>query len=540
MFKSRFTSCRVGKRGMVAAAHPIAAMTGIKALWSGGNAMDACLTMAAVTSVVMPHMCGLGGDAFLIYYDASAGEAVALNGSGVAGDGATLARFAGQGDILPQHGIESVAVPGAPLVYDLACRRFGTFSLKQCFEAGAKIAEQGFVVSPGFEKALRAARDKLSRYPEASRIFLPGGQPPKAGTWFKQQDLARTLREFGDQGAEYFYKGPFADKFYETNQELGGAFLGGEFSRHFEDSPGWYRPISTDYRGYTVLETAPVSAGFMVLEELNLLEQLAVANLDPMSPDMIDLMVKIKQLVFSDRNAFAGDPAVSGFDVSKLISKRYAREAVKRIHDKRPETVLPASHGQGDTTSFVAWDEAGNCCTFIHSIAFSFGSGVVVPGTGVILNNRAGRSFNLMPGHPNCLEPGKRPMHTLNCYMVLKDGSPFIIGGTPGGDGQPQWNMQMLSLMLDRGAGPQEAADFPRWTSAPGTDMIALNSSPSLTLESRFPAETIACLAEMGHEIRVVGPYSGGGGAQIIMKDPETRALLGGSDRRTEGVALGF
>lgn len=176
MFKSRFTSCRVGKRGMVAAAHPIAAMAGIKALWSGGNAMDACLTMAAVTSVVMPHMCGLGGDAFLIYYDASAGEAVALNGSGVAGDGATLARFAGQGDILPQHGIESVAVPGAPLVYDLACRRFGTFSLKQCFEAGAKIAEQGFVVSPGFEKALRAARDKSVPVPGSIPDF-PSRRP---------------------------------------------------------------------------------------------------------------------------------------------------------------------------------------------------------------------------------------------------------------------------------------------------------------------------------------------------------------------------
>lgn len=540
MFESRFKNCRVGKKGMVAAAHPLAGLAGIRTLWSGGNAMDACLTMAGVTSVVLPHMCGLGGDAFLIYYDAATGDVAALNGSGVAGDGATLERFAGRGEILPQHGIHSVAVPGAPLVYDLACRRFGTFSLEKCFEVGAQIAERGFVVSHGFEKAVMAGKNKLSHYVEASRAFLPGGEVPRAGTLFKQEDLARTLREFAAQGAEYFYKGPFAEKFYETNHGLGGDFSGAEFARHVEDSPTWYKPISTGYRGYTLLETAPVSAGFIVLEEMNLLEHFDAANLDPRGPEAIDLMVKIKKTAFSDRNAFAGDPAVSSFDVSKIISKDYAREAVKQIHEAAGGAILLVNQGQGDTTSFVAWDEDGNCCSFIHSIAFSFGSGVVVPGTGVLLNNRAGRSFNLIPGHPNCLEPGKRPMHTLNCYMVLRDGSPFIVGGTPGGDGQPQWNMHMLSLMLDHGAGPQDAADFPRWISTPGTDMVALKNPPGLILESRFPADTIARLADMGHDVRIVGAYSGGGGAQIIMKDQETGALLAGSDRRVEGIALGF
>jgi gamma-glutamyltranspeptidase/glutathione hydrolase len=540
MFESRFKNCQVGKKGMVAAAHPLAAMAGLKALWSGGNAMDACLTMASVTSVVLPHMCGLGGDAFLIYYDAATGDTVALNGSGIPGDDSTLERFAGQGEILPQHGIHSVAVPGAPLVYDLACRRFGTFSLAQCFEAGAKIAEEGFVVSDRFEKAVYAGKNKLSQCEETFRVFLPGGNPPRAGTLFRQEDLARTLREFGAQGAGYFYKGAFAEKFYEMSRRMGGTFLGGEFARHLEDSPGWYEPIRTDYRNYTVLETAPVSAGFMVLEQMNLLEHFDVEKLDPKSADSTDLMVRIKKVAFSDRNTFAGDPAVSGFDVSRFISEEYAREAVGRIQDGTQYMMSQGNPAEGDTTSFVAWDEAGNCCSFIQSIAFSFGSGVVVPGTGVILNNRAGRSFNMIPGHPNCLEPGKRPMHTLNCYMVLEEGVPFIVGGTPGGDGQPQWNMQMLSLMLDHRAGPQEAADFPRWISTPGTDMIALKQPPKLTLESRFPVDTIARLADMGHDVHVVGPYSGGGGAQIIMKDQETGALLAGSDSRIGGVALGF
>lgn len=543
MFVSRFESSRVGKKAMVAAAHPLAAMAGLDALRSGGNAMDACLTMTGVTAVVLPHMCGLGGDAFLIYYDAATRKAVALNGSGVAGNGSTLERFAGfawESGILPQDGILSVAVPGAPLAYDLACREFGTFSLRKCFEVGARIAEEGFVVSSGFEKAVRAQKDKLSRYEEASKVFLAHGEVPRPGTVLSQRDLAHSLREFGSQGAEFIYKGSFATKFYEMNGGMGGTFLGDEFRRHLEDSPGWYEPIQADYRGYAVLETAPVSAGFIVLEEMNLLELFNLAKLDPFSPEAVHLMVEAKKVAFCDRNSFAGDPAASGFDVSRFISKEYAREVSRRIDVQRAGLTPDARSGQGDTTSFVAWDEAGNCCSFIHSIAFAFGSGVMVPGTGVLLNNRAGRSFNLKPGHPNCLEPGKRPMHTLNCYMVLKDGLPFIVGGTPGGDGQPQWNMQMLSLMLDYGAGPQDTVDFPRWTSSPGTDMIGLGRPSRLVLESRFPEDTLSRLAELGHAVRIVGPFAGGGGAQIVMKDPGTGALLAGSDRRTEGVAIGF
>jgi len=202
--------------------------------------------------------------------------------------------------------------------------------------------------------------------------------------------------------------------------------------------------------------------------------------------------------------------------------------------------VDPREQQGGDTTSFVAWDRFGNACTFIHSNAFSMGSGVIVPGTGVLLNNRAGRSFVLEAGHPNCLAPGKRPMHTLNCYMVLKDGVPFIVGGTPGGDGQPQWNMQMLSLMLDHGMGPEEAAHFPRWISSPGTDVIGLGKPYELRMESRFPEGTLSSLTALGHAVRPAGDWAGGGGAQIIMRDPDTGILLGGSDRRVAGLALGY
>lgn len=540
MSGKRYAKAQVSGNGMVAAAHPLAALAGIDALREGGNAMDACLVMASVTSVVLPHMCGLGGDAFFIYYDAGTKTVTALNGSGTPGDNSTLEFFAGTGPILPQDGIFSVAVPGAPLAFEMAALKFGTFGLRKCFEVGAKVAERGFVVSAGFSRAIAAEKAKLSKFEESSRVFLPGGEPPRPGTLLRQVDMANTLRAFGEGGAEYMYEGPFAEKLYEMNEKMEGTFTGGEFKRHFRNPLDLYEPIQTSYRGYTVLQTAPVSQGFIVLEELNMLETLDMAALSPSGPEAVHFMVEAKKIAFADRNAHAGDPEVTGFDVGRFISKEYAMAAAKTIDRERAASYAGSVPTGGDTTSFVAWDAKGNCCSFIHSIAFAFGSGIMVPGTGVLLNNRAGRSFVLEPEHPNCLAPSKRPMHTLNCYMVLEGGVPFIVGGTPGGDGQPQWNMQMLSLMLDHGMGPQDACDFPRWTSSPGTDVIGLGKPYELRLESRFPEATLKDLASMGHAVKTVGPWAGGGGAQIIMKDFATGALIGGSDRRVGGMVLGY
>lgn len=536
---SRMAS-HMSKSGMVAAAHPLAVVHGLEALRGGGNAMDACLVMAGVTAVTMPHMCGLGGDAFFIYYDASAGTIAALNGSGAPGDASTLEFFKGTGPILPQDGIFSVGVPGAPLVYELAARRFGTFSLRKCFEPAVKVARDGFPVTLGLTRAIGADREKLSKYEGTKEVFLPGGNPPSPGSIMKRLDMAETLKGFAEGGAEYMYKGPFAAKFYQMNAAMGGTFTGKEFARHMDEPSPYYDPIRTDYRGYTVLQTSPVSQGFMVLEEMNLLEGFDLASMDPLGGEAMHLMVEAKKIAFADRNQFAGDPDATGFDSGRFSSKEYAAEARKRIDPAQASGQAAEREDDGDTTSFVVWDRFGNCCSFIHSNAFAFGSCLMVPGTGVLLNNRVGRSFVLQPGHPNCLAPGKRPMHTLNCYMVLNDGVPFIVGGTPGGDGQPQWNMQMLSLMLDHGMGPQETADFPRWISSPGTDVIGLGKPFEVRMESRFPALTANYLASLGHAVRTVGDWAGAGGAQIIMKDPDTGILLGGSDKRVGGLVLGY
>lgn len=562
-FRSRYHHASLAKHGMVAAAHPLAVIAGLDALREGGTAMDACIAMSGVTSVVLPHLCGLGGDAFLIYYEASTGKTVALNASGPPGDRSTLdnlmkdervtARNSGSSSekdqvgrpgkrpcILPQHGILSVAVPGLPYALDAASRRFGVLGLKRCLEPAIRLAEEGFVVFPSFERAVSLEREKIASYPESARIYLPSGNPPRTGEIFRQLDLGRTLREFAQGGAEWFYRGPFAAAFIRMSRELQGTFTGEEFPRYLREPPEFYEPLMGTYRGYTILETGPVSQGFLVIEMLNILEGFDMPSLDPLSATSIHLMVEAKKLAFSDRNAYAGDPAFCGFDVKRYISKERANQLRAKIDPERTGAWCEGPATMGDTTSFVAVDSQGNACSFIQSIAFSFGSGLVVPGTGVILNNRAGRSFLLLEGHPNCIAPGKKPMHTLNCYMVFKDGRFFIAGGTPGGDGQPQWNVQMLHLMLDHGAGPQEAVDFPRWTSFPGTDVKDLWEAPELRLESRFPEETLEGLARRGHKVRKLSPWSSQGAAQVIMRDPDSGLLLGGSDKRADGLALGY
>ncbi len=541
-FDSRYSRAVMGLSGMVAAAHPLAVRAGLDLLRTGGNAMDACLAMAAVTSVVLPQMCGLGGDAFLIYYEARSGTVSAINGSGPAGDGATAERYQDQGKILPQHGIHSVAVPGAPMVFQMAADRFGSVGLERCFQHGVSIAESGFPVSLELSRAIGAEEKKLRKFGETAGVYMPSGHPLRPGDTLKRPDLALTLREFAHRGAQNFYCGDFADRFYHLNRQMEGAFTGNEFSRFYSGgSTSFYEPLRTDYRGYTVLETAPVSQGFIVLEGMNILEEFNMNEMDPDGAEAVHLMVEAKKIAFDDRNSLAGDPDSSVFDVSRLISKEYSELVASGISAGRTrEEASEIGERRADTTSFVAWDAYGNACTFIHSVAFQFGSGLTVPGTGVLLNNRAGRSFALTGGHPNCLLPGRRPMHTLNCYMVLKDGKPFVVGGTPGGDGQPQWNMQMLSLMLDHGAGPQDAVDFPRWTSTPGTDVIGLDNPFEVRLESRFPEGTRRGLQKRGHKVRVVSQWGGGGGAQIIMKDPRSGVLLGGSDRRVGGLAIGL
>lgn len=526
--------------GMVATAHPLATAAGIEVLRQGGNAMDAAIAIAGVTSVVLPSMCGLGGDTFLIHYDATTGKVEALNGSGIAPYGATLEHYAEQGytDYMPLEGPLAVAVPGSPHAFATALQRWGTWSLPQVMEPAINYARNGFPVSEILADHFRTYREKLARFPETAKTFLKeDGSTYQAGEVMRLPEYADSIELFAQGGADEFYQGQLAEKFIAHMDATGGLIGQRELAEHESEI---YEPLSIDYRGHKVYQTAPPSQGLIMLEELALLEGYDLAALGPNNPTPIHLMIEAKKLAYADRLAYAGDPRFVDTPVEQLISASYAARRRQDIDPTKAANVVDCGDPDGDTTSFVVVDAAGNAVSFIHSLSLAFGSGVTIPGTGILLNNRAGRGFVLDPKHPNCLAPGKKTMHTLNTYLVTYDGQPYLVGNTPGGDGQPQWNMQIIVNCLDFGMSVYEAVNAPRWTSVPGTDPAGLKHPVRLRLENRFSDAIQDRLRELGHNLEVVDAWSGGGAVQLIMIDPRTKVRYGASDPRGDGACLGF
>lgn len=526
--------------GMVATAHPLATAAGIEVLRQGGNAMDAAIAIAGVTSVVLPSMCGLGGDTFLIHYDATTGKVEALNGSGIAPYGATLEHYAEQGytDYMPLEGPLAVAVPGSPHAFATALQRWGTWSLPQVMEPAINYARNGFPVSEILADHFRTYREKLARFPETAKTFLKeDGSTYQAGEVMRLPEYADSIELFAQGGADEFYQGQLAEKFIAHMDATGGLIGQRELAEHESEI---YEPLSIDYRGHKVYQTAPPSQGLIMLEELALLEGYDLAALGPNNPTAIHLMIEAKKLAYADRLAYAGDPRFVDTPVEQLISASYAARRRQDIDPTKAANVVDCGDPDGDTTSFVVVDAAGNAVSFIHSLSLAFGSGVTIPGTGILLNNRAGRGFVLDPKHPNCLAPGKKTMHTLNTYLVTYDGQPYLVGNTPGGDGQPQWNMQIIVNCLDFGMSVYEAVNAPRWTSIPGTDPAGLKHPVRLRLENRFSDAIQDRLRELGHNLEVVDAWSGGGAVQLIMIDPRTKVRYGASDPRGDGACLGF
>ncbi|EKP95625.1 gamma-glutamyltransferase family protein [Thermaerobacter subterraneus] len=559
-------------RGMVASGQPLATAAGLEMLLRGGNAVDAALAMAAVTSVTMPEMCGLGGDAFALVYDARTRTVTAFNGSGPAPLAASVERYRAAGYTeMPFEGWWSVAVPGAVGVYLEMHARYGSLPLEEVWAPAIRYAREGFPIDARLAANIAAGADKLAQDPAAAAVFLAAGSRPRPGTILKNPDLARSFEQVLAEGAEGFYKGTLARRIGEASRAAGG-LLTAEDMAAFEVEV--YRPLVTTYRGYRVFETAPPSQGLILLEMLNLAEGFDLSGGSPTDPDVVHLLVEIKKLAFADRNAYLGDPRFVKAPVEKLISKAYAARRRQDLDLRRANNAPSGGDLDGDTTSFVAVDGEGNAVSFIHSISALWGAGVMVPGTGFLMNNRAGRGFVLSEEHPNGLAPGKRTMHTLNTYLVTRpqshdpegpegghpqpaapeqgagssrhdagrpsgDGELVLVGNTPGGDGQPQWNLQVLVNVLDFGLNAYQAVAAPRWTSFPGTDPINLKAPLELRLESRFPAETAAELLQRGHVLRGIGPWAAGGSAMLI-RVLEGGVYEGAADPRDGGVALGF
>jgi gamma-glutamyltranspeptidase/glutathione hydrolase len=529
-----------GARGMVATAHPLATLVGIQTLAAGGNAVDAAIAIAAAQNVLLPASCGLGGDVFAVLFEARTGQVHAFCGSGVAGNRATLGYYRARGhQSMPLAGVHSASVPGAPDAYTTLLERFGTRSLAELLGPAIGFAEEGVPLTDAVAAQIAGAAERLGQFASSRRVFLPDGVPPVAGTRFRQPDLAASLRTLARDGARSFYQGSLAERILDFCQGVEGPFEGPEWAGHRGELT---EPIATSYRGAEVYTTPPPSQGLLVLAQLNLLEGFDLGATTPGSADWIHLLVEAKKLAFADRLRYCGDPRVVDLPLAALISREFADRRRREIDPQRarePAAALPECL-HGDTTSFVVTDRDGNAVSFIHSLSAAFGSGLVAGDTGILLNNRAGRGFTLEEGHPNQLAPGKRTMHTLNCYLVCRDGRPWLVGGTPGGDQQPQWNVQVLSNLLDHQLDPQTAAEQPRFYSFPGTDPANAGRAFELRLEDRIPAAVRDDLARRGHRVVTLGPWGAASGTQLIQIDHQRGIFLAASDPRAAGVALGF
>lgn len=519
--------------GLVASAHPLVSLTGAQVLSGGGSAVDAVLAMAAMSFVVLPGQCGVGGDAFAVGYDAASGRYRSFQGSGVGPAGADPRFFAERGlAAIPLDGPLAVAVPGGMACMAALHATGGTRGLDELWAPAIAAAERGVPVSAKTVGDIIAGRDALAADQAAGQVFLPGGAPPAVGTRLAQPELAATLRRLAADPRD-LYRGELAQRCLDALRSGGAPYQGPEWAA----TAAVVEPTVTGrYRGLTIHTGTPPSPGYMLLAQAGVLDGVLDGKAW-LGADAVHWMAEAAARVFADRLADVGSDSTVWRDQLDAGAVRRRRAEIARNRPCRPVT---ATTGSGDTTSFVAVDRAGNAVSFIHSLALTFGARMMVPGTGVMLNNRLGRGAYLIPGHPNEVRPGRKPMHTLVAWIAAgPDGAVRIVGNTPGGDGQAQWNMQLLSHLTDHGLDPQQAVEAPRFTVFPGSDADVIGQPPKLICESRLGQRTLTMLRARGHRVQTVAPYHAGGGAQLIVRDSATGVLAAGSDPRQDGCALG-
>ena len=526
-------------RGMVASPHPLASRAGVEILEAGGSAVDAAIAAAAVLCVVYPHMTSVGGDAFWLIHDARRGGVRFLNGGGRAAAGATLEWFASRGlGEIPLHGIvpATLTVPGAVDSWCEAQAGHGRLTLARDLAPAIGHAREGFEVTERLARWTGEAAEGLAASAEAAAIFLPGGRPPRAGERLANPDLARTLEAIGSAGRAAFYEGEIAREIVRHSRAHGGFFS----ERDFEAQRArWGEPLSGTYRGVTIYETPPPTQGLAVLEMLNLLEPYDLGAMEYLGPDHVHLLVQAKMLAFHDRDRLLADPDFAKVPVDRLLSRAYADERRRLIDPARalPWDGVPTSASlAGDTVYVCAVDAEGNAASLIQSLYGIYGSGVVAGSTGVVLQNR-GAYFSLDPAHPNRLEPGKVPFHTLIASLAFRGDRLWQVFGCMGADGQPQIHLQAYTAMIDFGRSVAEALASPRWLSG---RFVLGDPRDLLNMEGRFPVGTFAELARRGHRINRWGPWSElAGHAHGITIDLERGTRLGAADPRSDGAALG-
>ena len=524
---------------MIATSQPLASSAGLDVLRRGGNAVDAAVTAAAVLSVVEPAMTGLGGDLFAIVHDGRTGRMHGLNASGRTGRAATCDGLVREGlSRVPARGPRSVTVPGAVDGWAELLARHGTVTLARALEPAIAYASDGFPVHDIAAGQWRAMTPVLAQEPATAEVFLPAGRAPGAGEIFRNAALARSLEQVAAGGRDAFYRGPIAAAIGRHLGARGGLIDEDDFAASRVD---WVEPLRATYRGHDIVELPPNTQGFVVLEMLNILEGYDLRALGHNTADLLHLLIEAKRIAFADRDRFLADPSrVDQGALAALISKAYAAERRKGIDPGRAASRAdaaafakpsggPALHpaAAGDTVYLTAVDGSGLAVSLIQSLFEPFGSGIVAPGTGILLHSR-GSLFTLDADHPNALGPGRRPMHTLIPAMAMRDGRLWLSFGVMGGDLQPQGHVQVLVNLIDFGMKIQEAGEAAR----------IRHSADGVAVESGIPAEARAGLVERGHQvIESPGVFGGFQGIQI---DPGSGVLSGGSDPRKDGLAIGY
>ena len=515
-----------GMNGVAATSHPAASLAALDILRAGGNAVDAAVAASAVLCVVEPQSTGIGGDCFAVYAPGSdMDKAVAVNGSGRAPAKANVDWFLEEGmDRIGLFTAHAVTVPGAIDAWDQLLKAHGTMNFGQVLKAAIDYAEDGFVVAPRVNHDWAGQYDKLSKDANASKVYLPNGRVPACGEVHRNPWLAETLRTVAEEGRDGFYQGRVAKDIVEYLNGLGGLHTLEDFEAQ---STEILAPIQTSYRDYHISTVPPNNPGITTLIMLNIMEGFDLSSLDPQGAKRLHLQAEATRLAYNARETWVADPRHVDVPVDRLLSKEFAEELRAQISPDRAadlEYIRPPAHP--DTVYLSVVDKDRNAISFINSTFFPFGSGLVSPTTGVALQNR-GAGFRLEPGHPNCIEPGKRPLHTITPGMLSKGGRTVMSYGVMGGQYQPVGQTQVVTNVVDYGMDPQEALDMPR----------AFHFDEAYQLESGVSAETEASLQAMGHKTeRIAAPHGGG---QAIWIDWENDTLMGGSDPRKEGIALG-